>query len=156
MFVEYKEVIWQILNTLDRESKSVQDFLKIDKDCVQSLIKLDKSCDDALVAIAEDLLENAVDEQSEYKLQAIIRSLINRQQPEAFELNRKAFESNEALDKETYINYFCELGDSRAIPHLTDFLDRHEVINSTAEGEDDFISLIKGAIMQLDQANRLD
>ncbi|NJM47378.1 MAG: hypothetical protein HC860_15465 [Alkalinema sp. RU_4_3] len=147
-----KEVIWKILAVLDQESKSVQNFLTIDRDCVQSLIELDKSCDSSLAEIAKDLLKNAVDEQNEYKLQVIIRSLINREQSEAFELTRSALESIEASDKETYINYFCELGDSRAVPHLINFLARYELVNSTDQREDDLISFTKEAILQLEEA----
>ena len=145
-----EEVIWQILGLLDQESKSVQDFLKIDKNCVQSLISLDKACCNALVIAARDLLRCANDEQNEYKFQAVLRAIISRQQSETFELISDAFESNEAIDKETYLNYLCDFGDSRAVPKLIRFLEQYETVNDETQKNASFVSLVKEAIDHLD------
>jgi len=119
--VDCSRQISDALAALDLDPQRVPDFLAVDLACVAQLVALDAECSAALAAAARTALANARDDASEYKLQALIRALVQRKEPAARALVVEALASTTATDKEAYLSFLVELDDPRAAPAVLAF-----------------------------------
>lgn len=118
-----ERAIAEILESLDEDQDTVQGFMRLDAKCAEQLSALSNNCSSELVTTAKGLLENARDDDNEYKLHVVLRALLRRKQPEALGLISEALASQGTMDKETYVTYLQEFnGDARAIAALAQFV----------------------------------
>ncbi|MBD2768907.1 HEAT repeat domain-containing protein [Hymenobacter sp. BT664] len=128
-----EKVIAGILGMLDVDYESPAQMNELVNKCSTMLSQLAEECSETLLQFGQDLLERSNEsEDMKYKFQLILKSLAQRHQPGALELNIAALLSRNIRDKEAYIDLIETFKSSRAIPALI-----HAIKTDNSVGEDE-------------------
>jgi len=84
-----------------------------------------------MMRISREMLQYAQQDNNEYKLQVLVRSLFQRKYPQTVDLVIEAFRSPNTSDKEIYVTLLREFDDPRAMSALIDF------VSATSDADDD-------------------
>ena len=102
-----------------------------DEACIAKLTSLDVECSLSMIRISREMLRHARQDNNEYKLQVLLRSLFQRRHPQTLDLVIDAFRSPSTSDKEIYVTLLREFDDPRAMSALIDF------VSATSDVDDD-------------------
>jgi len=92
------------------------------------------------------MLRDAQQDNNEYKLQVLLRSLFQRKHPQILDLVIDAFRSPNTSDKETYVTLLQEFDDPRVASTLVDF------VAAASDADDDQVGVLVKVIDTLRHA----
>jgi hypothetical protein len=94
--VNCEETIQKLFASLDIPHGTPEQHIEIDNRCQVSLHDLPMECSEELVRVGQDLIGriNGIEWLIEEKLLMVLRAIVFRNQPEAFELVTAAFSSH--------------------------------------------------------------
>lgn len=137
-----EKIINETLSVLDTPPERVQDFMAADQACIARLVSLNAECSASMIRIAHEMLQHAHQDCNEYKLQVLLRSLIQRKHPQTLDLVIEAFRSLHTSDKELYVTLLQDFDDPRVAATLIDFV----ATTSSMDVDDDQIGVLAKAI----------
>jgi len=129
-----RKLIYEILDGLDVDFETVNEFVQADKKSVETLKELSVTCSEQMRKITEDFLERVQEqEENEYKFQVLIRALAGRKDMQTLRILTTALLKTEAADKNTYISFIEQLNDPKTVPWVIEFLDSNELTEGNEE-----------------------